>query len=131
MLTLIRITGLVRTLPYSIPVWLFYILPFWALGWYAKLPNMGVPGAVFYVTEKAPAWLKKAWSQWGGHALPTVIVVNTPTPSARLIIHESAHLDQGYALGLLVLPVYLLLLAAYGYYAHPMEVHARWKESNQ
>lgn len=52
-----------------------------------------------------------------------VIAVGDPGPS--LFAHELVHVRHAERLGLLTVPVYLALLAVYGYARHPLERAAR------
>ncbi|MDQ3453807.1 MAG: hypothetical protein M3493_14135 [Actinomycetota bacterium] len=52
------------------------------------------------------------------------VVVALDEPSERLLRHELVHVRQAERLGVLMAPVYLGLLAVYGYRAHPLEVAA-------
>ena len=52
------------------------------------------------------------------------VVVALDGPSERLLRHELVHVRQAERLGVLMAPVYLGLLAVYGYRAHPLEVAA-------
>jgi hypothetical protein len=52
------------------------------------------------------------------------VVIAADQPSERLLRHELVHVRQAERLGILMAPVYLGLLAVYGYRAHPLEVAA-------
>lgn len=50
------------------------------------------------------------------------VVLSVPAePSPQLLAHELVHTRQAERLGLLMAPVYLALLAVYGYRRHPFE----------
>lgn len=49
-------------------------------------------------------------------------------PTDHLRVHEGRHIQQYRALGPFFLPVYFVLLAAFGYPDHPLERDARDKE---
>lgn len=53
------------------------------------------------------------------------VVLARGTPSDALLAHELTHVRQAERLGPLMAPVYLGLLALYGYARHPMERAAR------
>jgi hypothetical protein len=53
------------------------------------------------------------------------VVVARGQPSAALLAHELVHTRQAERLGPFMAPVYLGLLARYGYLRHPMERAAR------
>lgn len=53
------------------------------------------------------------------------VVVCTKDPSPALLAHELIHTRQAERFGPLMAPVYLGLLAVYGYRRHPMERAAR------
>ncbi len=52
------------------------------------------------------------------------VVIAAQEPSEQLLRHELVHVRQAERLGVLMAPVYLGLLAVYGYRAHPLEVAA-------
>jgi len=52
------------------------------------------------------------------------VVIAAQEPSEQLLRHELVHVRQAERLGVLMAPVYLGLLAVYGYPAHPLEVVA-------
>lgn len=51
-----------------------------------------------------------------------------PTPAVR--VHERRHVTQYRMLGPFFLPVYFVLLAAFGYWNHPLERDARRVEAD-
>ncbi len=51
-------------------------------------------------------------------------------PTAAVRVHERRHVTQYRVLGPLFLPVYFVLLAAFGYWNHPLERDARRVESD-
>lgn len=53
------------------------------------------------------------------------VVISRGTPSERLLAHELVHVRQAERLGVFIAPLYLGLLAVYGYQRHPMERAAR------
>ena len=63
----------------------------------------------------------------GFHAttLGHVVVTTSPQPSEPLIAHELLHTRQAERMGVLFGPIYVALLARYGYRRHPMERAAR------
>ncbi len=54
-----------------------------------------------------------------------VVLTRPASPSAGLLAHELVHVRQAERLGALFAPLYLALLARYGYARHPMERAAR------
>jgi hypothetical protein len=72
-------------------------------------PVRGIPGAVMRRRGFSAAAL--------GHV---VLSVEAP-PSARLLAHELVHTRQAERLGPFMAPVYLGMLARYGYRGHPLE----------
>ena len=53
------------------------------------------------------------------------VVLSIPAnPSPQLLAHELVHTRQAERLGILMAPVYLALLAIYGYRRHPLELAA-------
>lgn len=59
-----------------------------------------------------------------------VVVTVSPSPSDALIRHELLHTRQAERMGVLFGPVYVGLLARYGYQQHPMERAARRAAAN-
>ncbi len=108
-------------LPIALPIWLFYILPFWAMGFYHLVRREGLV-VKFFVTRRGLRRLP-AWVNWGGNAQPFAIFVRHA--GARLGAHETRHTDQWLALGPLFPIVYGLHLFAFGYGNHPLENDAR------
>ena len=53
------------------------------------------------------------------------VIVSIDDPSPTLLAHELIHTRQAERFGVLMAPVYLGLLALYGYWKHPMERAAR------
>lgn len=53
------------------------------------------------------------------------VVLAREEPSPALLAHEAVHVRQAERLGALIAPVYLGLMAVYGYHRHPMERAAR------
>jgi len=49
------------------------------------------------------------------------VIVAAREPTEALWMHERRHVAQYERIGLAYLPLYLLLLARYGYRAHPLE----------
>lgn len=114
-------------LPVAIPIWLLYILPAWGLG-LIRLSVVGRSGCVtFEVPHDAPSWWRRAWGDWGGHAMPFAIVT-AHLPYDEMLDHEHRHVRQWAALGPLFPVVYGLLLLMFGYRDNPLEVDARAHE---
>jgi hypothetical protein len=75
-------------------------------------PARGLPGTVL-----------KRWRYTAGAIGHVVISRIEPTPA--LLAHELTHVRHAERLGPLLAPVYLALLAVYGYRRHPLERAAR------
>lgn len=58
------------------------------------------------------------------------VIVARSTPSAALLAHELVHVRQAERFGPLFAPLYLGLLAVYGYARHPLERAARRAQRN-
>lgn len=72
-------------------------------------PIRGLPGRMLRARGYAASAL--------GH-----VVLSVPAdPPPRLLAHELVHTRQAERLGLFMAPVYLVLLAVYGYRGHPLE----------
>lgn len=80
-------------------------------------------GLVFATVRGLPA----ALLEWRGIAAMAIgqVVVTRKEPSASLLAHELVHVRQAERLGPLLAPLYLVLLALYGYARHPLERAAR------
>jgi len=153
MFYLLRLLGFVWTLPATIVVWLFYIIPFWAGG---ALRYDGSPSflvARFVLTGQC-GWYYRAWNDWTGWAGPCVMILRTSRPYCdqllsalsdsdpwlahrerwhRIVDHELRHCAQQFLFGVFYYPVYVLLSMAiylflshlHPYFDNPFEVDAR------
>lgn len=119
---------------------LLYTSLFVMLGWYRSLGRVDL-ALVYVLTDSAPAFLKKLWKKWGGHAGGNVIVLKkapdlTSKTSMALLVHEMTHVKQSMILGPFVVVYYgVNMLFGYvlektmghfdAYYDNPAESHAR------
>lgn len=62
---------------------------------------------------------------FGANALGHVVLSTYPDTSPALLAHEAVHVRQQERLGVLQVPLYLLLMARWGYRDHPLERAAR------
>lgn len=62
---------------------------------------------------------------FSGTTLGQCVLVTPTAPPAALVAHELVHVRQAERLGIAFGPLYIALLARYGYHAHPMERAAR------
>lgn len=111
-----------------------YASAFKALGWYKW---HGVKGdALVWTTSlnDCPAFVKKLWTGWGGHAVGNVVVINENSiDNPRILTHEQKHVDQTMRLGIFQPIIYGLCyvgikLGCPGsnpYYDNPFEIDAR------
>lgn len=53
------------------------------------------------------------------------VIISLDDPTPDLLAHELVHVRQAERFGAFMAPLYLALLARYGYRAHPMEMAAR------
>lgn len=53
------------------------------------------------------------------------VIVSVHEPTPHLLAHELVHVRQAERFGAFMAPLYLVLLARYGYRDHPMEMAAR------
>lgn len=138
--------GIILAAPVSIVTGVFYVIPFWLLGWHrylgvkestntAKSP-LGVGLAWSVNEDKAPKWLQNAWVGWAGHCVGSFVVVrnlvnDTPERQKVLFNHELHHVHQMHTLGFLQPFLYALsMLTAWAagekpYLANHFEVAAR------
>lgn len=84
-----------------------------------------VDGVVLFAGARGVAGAVLRRRGFSGTTLGHAIVVTPRDPDARLIAHELVHTRQAERLGLLFGPVYVALLARYGYRRHPLERAAR------
>lgn len=129
MTTVLRILGALWALPPAIPIWLFYLLPFWAFGLIKPKPSIFIEGrwVVLFEAQFRYSWWTDLWhpkTTWLGHQMPFATVV-TPLAGGGLIRHELRHWTQWQLLGILYPLVYGILTLFYGYEANPLEVDAR------
>ncbi len=113
-------------LPIAVLMWLFYLLPLWALGRVVKCGYVS-PMVIRFVVVMDGGWYSRRWQGWAGFALPFAIIVK-PNPTPKTERHELRHTDQWLVLGPLYPVVYGLLLLFTGYRANPFEQDARSKE---
>jgi len=111
-----------------------YASIFRLFGWYSW---HGVEGdaLVWLVNQdRAPAWLMKAWKEWGGHAVGNAVVLKfSPDIKPLTLKHEQKHVDQVMRLGIFQPIVYsinyvAILLGCPGsdpYFSNPFEIDAR------
>lgn len=81
-------------------------------------------GALVFATVRG---LPRALLERRGIAAMAIgqVVVTRDEPTASLLAHELVHVRQAERLGPLLAPLYLALLALYGYARHPLERAAR------
>lgn len=110
-------------LPVAIPIYVFYLWPFEALGWLKRVDYDW--DLVVYRARliRGPRCLRRLWLGWSGHALPGAIVVRAK--SSDVLRHEREHVEQWYRWGVLFPVVYGFYLIRYGYRENPFEVAAR------
>jgi hypothetical protein len=116
-------------LPIAIPIYVFYLWPFEALGWLRRIYN-DIDRVVYRAeTSRWPRCLRRFWKDWAGHALPGAIVLCVDFGNA--LLHEEEHLEQWHRWGVLFPVVYGFYLIRYGYRENPFEVAARKAERRQ
>lgn len=81
-------------------------------------------GAIVFPNARGPAGALLRNRRYRACAIGHVIVA-LPDPDARLMAHELVHVRHAERLGVLTPPLYLALLAVYGYARHPLERAAR------
>lgn len=105
--------GILFAAPVTIVTGLFYILPFWALGWYryvgvhtAKSDKsaLGTGWVWLLNAEKAPKFVLNYWRDWSGHCVGSTVVLRNdpfaPTSKSKLTLeHELHHVHQMHRLG--------------------------------
>ncbi len=132
--------GVLFAAPVSILTGLFYVLPFWLLGWHRYIgvkssttgkSKLGT-GMVWVVDEaKAPKWLLARWVGWGGHCVGSFVVLRKMPEQVTTLNHELHHVHQMHTLGFLQPVLYALSsLTAFAageeaYKANHFEVAAR------
>lgn len=81
-------------------------------------------GGLVFATVRG---LPRALLEWRGIAAMALgqTVICREEPTAPLLAHELVHVRQAERLGPLLAPLYLALLALYGYARHPLERAAR------
>jgi len=122
----LRPLGWLWVIPVAIPIWLFYLLPLWGLG-FIRFDCSAPWRAIVFRAVSSPQWWVHLWSGWGGHALPFAIVLRWFT-SDETVRHELRHTDQWLWLGPLFPPVYGVLRLFCGYIDNPLERDARAHE---
>lgn len=117
-----EILGFLWLLPATILVWLFYVLPLWALG---EIKYEGKAATFIWVFENpiSSSWYDKKWKKWAGWAGPCVYIYkkytpdmfNRPVSSQELKMyeavtrtHEVRHCVQQFLFGVFHYPFYFL-----------------------
>jgi hypothetical protein len=109
-----RIFCLVALSPAVLLVWLFYVLPAWALGAFEQIGwiRTDFGWAVLFRISSGRGWLYSKWRDWRGWSGPAVEVIRwegqTSATFSRTLRHEIVHLDQQFRWGLAFYPAYLL-----------------------
>lgn len=62
---------------------------------------------------------------FAGNAVGQIVLVRPTAPSPALLAHETTHVRQAERLGVMIVPLYAVLFARWGYRRHPMERAAR------
>lgn len=81
-------------------------------------------GAVLYAHARGPAGMILRRRGFAAGAIGHVVIA-VGDPSPTLLVHELVHVRHAERLGVFSAPLYLALLAIYGYARHPMERAAR------
>lgn len=120
---MIRLIGAIWVLPVAILIWLLYLLPLLALGkityQYKQTDTSWRWVWRFHVIEDG-GWYDRLLQKKYCFAVPFAIIVRRKVRWKK-VKHELGHTDQWLILGPLFLPVYLTLLAIFGYANHPLE----------
>lgn len=130
------IVGMLWASPITAVCFIFYVLPFWVLGWY-RYVGFYETAWVWKLQETAPSFVHKLWSGWAGHALGNLVVMIEEPDISRytgvILTHELQHVDQCMRLGIFQPIMYGLnnLIIRFGcknshpYYDNPFEIDAR------
>lgn len=81
-------------------------------------------GAIVFPNARGPAGALLRGRRYRACAIGHVIIA-VSDPGPRLLAHELVHVRHAERLGMLTPPLYLALLAVYGYARHPLERAAR------
>jgi hypothetical protein len=96
--------GFVWALPVVLLSWLFYVLPFWALGYMRWDGWASFLVAQFLVSTEKNNWFTRAWKKWAGMSLSAVIVLKMdPDDYPRYVRtrdHELQHAKQSFMFGI-------------------------------
>lgn len=132
--------GVLFAAPVSILTGLFYILPFWLLGWHKYIgvkasttgkSKLGVGWVWVLEEKKAPKWLLTRWVGWGGHCVGSFVVLRKDPDPNTILNHELHHVHQMHTLGFFQPVLYVLsMLTAWAanekpYQANHFEIEAR------
>jgi hypothetical protein len=104
-------------LPFTILMWVFYILPIWIVSRDVKLLTWaktrdGYKVPILVMTTNY-SWYARKWRDWLGWAGPFIIIVRhlpggSTDEAARTIKHELEHVDQQARWGILFFPAYII-----------------------
>ena len=88
--------------PITIVCFVFYVLPFWLLGWYEYIGWYENCWA-WKLRSSAPEVIQRLWKNWAGHCVGNMIVmVERPEACKRfqvVLVHEQQHVIQCMKLG--------------------------------
>jgi len=113
---------------------LVYVGVFSAFGWYDKIGVFGDAWVWRLNGARAPEWLMKLWTKWGGHTIGNVVVMKgSPKKDTVTLRHEQEHVRQCMALGIFQPILYGLAMLAIKlgcklsdpYFSNPFEIEAR------
>jgi hypothetical protein len=95
--------GILWALPITLPCFIFYVVPFWCLGWYEYVGFHDIAWA-WKLKETAPHPIHSLWRGSAGHAMGNVIVLverpNVSRFTGVILTHELAHVEQTMRLGI-------------------------------
>lgn len=97
-------------LPATILVWLFYVLPLWAMR-EIKLEGRARPFVWVFENPISSSRYDKMWKKWAGWAGPCVYIYKDLKDKRKNLItreHELVHNDQYMRWGIFHTPMYLL-----------------------
>jgi hypothetical protein len=125
-------------LPATILVWLFYILPLWALGCIRYIGQKETIIAKFQLVNQG-SWYARRWKDWWGWSGPCVLILRRDIEEQSLldwhktILHELEHCYQQFRWGVFHYPAYLSASVfiyffekeKHSYFDNPFERNAR------
>lgn len=96
------VMGFLWAAPVTLLSFLFYVMPFWCMGWY-MFAGWRELAWCWYLNPKAPSWIQKKWKHWAGQTVGSLIIMKQFPDNSQymnvILKHELTHVRQLMILG--------------------------------